>query len=64
MAFLTKKSVCGILDKLEHGDSVMADKGFDISYESFVRGTQLNIISPHLLEAVCYLSIKLFVLGR
>ena len=36
-------NVCGILDKLEHGDSVMADKGFDISYECFVRGTQLNI---------------------
>ena len=34
---------CGILDKLEHGDSVMADKGFDISYECFVRGSKLNI---------------------
>ena len=34
---------CGILDKLEFGDSVMADKGFDMSYECFVRGSKLNI---------------------
>ena len=33
----------GILELIEPGDSVMADKGFDISYELFIRGCKLNI---------------------
>ncbi len=31
------------LDLLEIGDSVMADKGFNISYDVFTRGCTLNI---------------------
>ena len=33
----------GILDLVEPGDSVMADKGFDISYELLTRGCKLNM---------------------
>ena len=33
----------GLLDLIEPGDSVMADKGFDISYELLIRGCKLNI---------------------
>ena len=29
---------CGVLDLVQSGDSVMADKGFDISYDLLVRG--------------------------
>ena len=32
----------GILELIEPGDSVMADKGFDISYELFIRGCKLT----------------------
>ena len=35
---------CGLLDKLEHGDSVMADKGFDIEHLLAPRGVKLNIL--------------------
>ena len=38
---LTKE--CGLLDHVEPGDTVMADKGFDIAYEVLVRGAKLNI---------------------
>ena len=33
----------GILDLLQPGDAIMADKGFDISFEVLVRGCALNI---------------------
>lgn len=38
---LTRRS--GILDLLEPGDSIMADKGFDITYDVMIRGLKLNI---------------------
>ena len=41
--FSDKDKYSGILDLIEPGDSVMADKGFDISYELFIRGCKLNI---------------------
>ena len=34
---------CGLLDLVESGDSVMADKGFDISYDLLIRGCRLNM---------------------
>ena len=33
----------GILDLIEPGDSIMADKGFDLSYELLIHGCKLNI---------------------
>ena len=33
---------CGLLDLIESGDSVMVDKGFDISYD-LIRGCRLNM---------------------
>ena len=33
----------GILDLVEGGDSVMADKGLDISYDLLIRGCKLNM---------------------
>ena len=33
----------GILDLVEGGDSVMADKGFDILYDLLIRGCKLNM---------------------
>ena len=38
---LTRKS--GLLDLLERGDSVMADRGFDIKVDLIVQGVRLNI---------------------
>ena len=40
---LTRKS--GLLDLLERGDSVMADRGFDIEDDLILQGVCLNI--PH-----------------
>ena len=34
----------GILDLLEQGDSVMADRGFDIQDDLTLRGVRLNIL--------------------
>jgi hypothetical protein len=36
-------SKCGFLDKIEHGDTVMADRGFNIADELAVRGAKLLI---------------------
>ena len=38
---LTRKS--GLLDLLERGDSVMADRGFDIEVDLILQGVRLNI---------------------
>ena len=38
---LTRKS--GLIDLLERGDSVMADRGFDIEGDLIVKGVHLNI---------------------
>ena len=38
---LTRK--CGILDLLESGDTLMADRGFDIEGDLILRGVRLNI---------------------
>ena len=34
---------CGILELIEPGDSIMADKGFDIAYDVLLCGANLNI---------------------
>jgi hypothetical protein len=34
---------CGIMDLLEPGDSIMADRGFDIEDDLILRGVHLNI---------------------
>ena len=34
---------CGIPELIEPGDSIMADKGFDIAYDILLRGVNLNI---------------------
>ena len=34
---------CGFLDLLEPGDTVLADKGFDITYDVMLHGARLNI---------------------
>ncbi len=39
----TRVIISGILELIEPGDSDMADKGFDISYELFVHGCKLTI---------------------
>ena len=38
---LTRK--CGILDMLDKGDTLMADRGFDIEGDLILRGVRLNI---------------------
>ena len=40
---------CGILELIEPGDSILADKGFGIAYDVLLRGAKLNI-SPFLKD--------------
>ena len=47
---------CGILNLLESGDSVMADRGFDIEEDLVLLGAKLNI--PPFLRGIAQLSAK------
>ena len=47
---------CGILQLLEEGDSVMADRGFDIEEDLVLLGVKLNI--PPFLRGNSQLSAK------
>ena len=58
---LTRKS--GILDLLEPGDSVMADKGFDIEEDLMLKGVRLNI-PPFLRNKEQFSENKLVVTRR
>lgn len=53
---------CGILELIEPGDSIMADKGFDIAYDVLVCGAKLNI--PPFLKNHQQLSKKNVILTR
>ena len=53
---------CGILELIEPGDSIMADKGFDIAYDVLLRGANLNI--PPFLKDRQQLSKKNVILTR
>ena len=48
-------NACGILDLLEEGDTLMADKGFDIASD-LPHGIRLNI--PPFLRSNSFLSVK------
>ena len=47
---------CGILNLLESGDSVMADRGFDVEEDLALLGVKLNI--PPFLRGKAQLSAK------
>ena len=53
---------CGILDLLEPGDSVMADRGFDIEEDLALRGVRPNI--PPFLRGKTQLSKKELITTR
>ena len=53
---------CGILELIEPGDSIMADKGFDIGYDVALRGAKLNI--PPFLKNQQQLSKKNVITTR
>ena len=53
---------CGILELIEPGDSIMADKGFDITYDVLLHAVKLNI--PPFLKAQKQLSKKNVILTR
>ena len=57
---LTRQS--GVLDLLEEGDSVMADRGFDIEEDLMLRGVSLNI--PPFLRGKSQLSEKELIVTR
>ena len=57
---LTRHS--GVLDLLEEGDSVMADRGFDIEEDLMLRGVSLNI--PPFLRGKSQLSEKELIVTR
>ena len=58
---LTRRS--GILDHLEPGDSVMADRGFNIEDDLLLRGVQLNI-SPFMRGKAQFSENELVVTRR
>jgi hypothetical protein len=45
---------CGFLELLEPGDWVLADKGFDISYDLMLHGARLDM--PPFLSKNCQMS--------
>ena len=53
---------CGILDLLESGDSIMADRGFDIEEDLALLGVRLNI--PPFLKGKLQLSNRELVETR
>ena len=53
---------CGVLDFVMPGDTVMADKGFDIAYDILVRGAKLNI--PPFVKNQQQLSKKNVIITR
>ena len=53
---------CGILELIEPGDSIMADKGSDIGYDVALRGAKLNI--PPFLKNQQQLSKKNVITTR
>lgn len=57
---LTRQS--GVLELLEEGDSVMADRGFDIEEDLMLRGVSLNI--PPFLRGKSQLSEKELIVTR
>ena len=52
----------GVLDLLEEGDSVMADRGFDIEVDLLLRGVNLNM--PPFLRKKSQLSEKELIVTR
>ena len=53
---------CGVVDFVMPGDTVMADKGFDIAYDVLVRGAKLNI--PPFVKNQQQLSKKNVIITR
>ena len=53
---------CGALDFVMPGDTVMADKGFDIAYDVLVRGAKLN--TPPFVKNQQQLSKKNVIITR
>ena len=53
---------CGLLSLIEPGDSVMADKGFDIAFDVALQGAKLNI--PPFLKNQQQFSKKNVILTR
>ena len=53
---------CGLLDLIDPGDSIMAGKGFDISYDVLIHGAKLNI--PPFIKNQQQLSKKNVILTR
>ena len=55
-------SKCGFLDKITHGDLVLADRGFDIAEDLGIRGASLAIPAftkgkPQLMQLAATIGI-------